>query len=170
MAAALAGAIAACSQGGASGGSEEAVANRIVDVGGVLDLDDATLKAVVNAQVQAIGFERPNLTPAQAEELSKAIRANIDAELPNLRKTMSTHLVEAFEPGELQVFLDFVGAKESKVVKEKIGLVTQQSLAAADEMTMKAVEKAVTDAKLPPPTDPNQPAVPGVVKPSNPQQ
>jgi len=173
MAAAMAGVLAACSQGGANsagGGSEETLATKIVEHDGVLELGDDTLKQVVDAQVQAIGSERPNLTPAQAEQLGTAIRANIEAALPDLKKEMSGHLVETFEPKELEVFLAFISAEEHEAVKQKIMMVTQQSLASADQMTMKAVEKAIADAKLPPPVDPNQPAVPGVVRPNNPQQ
>jgi hypothetical protein len=166
MAAVLAGALAGCSQG--SGQSEEAMATKIVDAGGVLNLDDETLKQVVSSHVQQIAFERPNLAPAQADEVAKAIRANIDAALPELEKKIVAQLVEALEPKELEALLAFVSVRES--VTEKMGLVSQQSLAAADEMTVKAVEKAVADAKLPPPVDPNAPAVPGVLKPNNPQQ
>src|SRR5262245_34325382 len=62
-------ALAACSQGGvASGGpTKEAVAAKIVDAQGVLDLGDSTLKEVINGQIQAVGFDHPSLTPEQAE-------------------------------------------------------------------------------------------------------
>jgi hypothetical protein len=169
MAAALAGALAACSQGGVSG-SEDELAAKIVDVGGVLNIDEATIKQVVDGHTQMIAMQRGNLTPAQAEQISAGIKANIDAALPDLKKEMAGQLVEIFEPKELAVFLAFVAAEEHESIKQKIAMVTQQSLAAADEMTMKAVDKAVADAKLPPPVDPTQPAVPGVVKPNNPQQ
>jgi hypothetical protein len=168
MAAALAGALAACSQG--AGGSEEQLANKVVDVGGVLNLDENTIKQVVDGHVQMISAQQGNLSPQQAEQLATAIRTNIEAAVPDLKKEMAGHLIEAFEPKELEVYLAFVSAKEHEAVQQKINLVTQQSLAAADEMTMKAVEKAITDAKLPPPADPNAPAVPGVLKPNSPQQ
>jgi hypothetical protein len=166
--AAMAGLVAACSPGGVSGGSEETLANKIVDVGGVLNLDEDTIKQVVNGHVEMVSAQQGNLSPQQAEQLAGAIKANIEAAVPDLKKEMAGHLIEAFEPKELEVYLAFVSAKEHEAVQQKINLVTQQSLASADQMTMKAVEKAVTDAKLPPPVDPNQPAVPGVVKP--PQQ
>jgi hypothetical protein len=166
MAAVLAGALAACSQG--SGQSEEAMATKIVDAGGVLQFDDETLKQVVAEEMQGIAFQRPSMTPAQADEVAKAIRANIDAALPAVKKEMVTQLVDAFEPGELEGLLAFVSVRE--VVSEKMGPIAEQSVVSTQAMLSTAVEKAVADAKLPPPVDPNAPAVPGVLKPGNPQQ
>ncbi len=174
--AAAACALAACSQGGvASGGAtEEAVAAKIVDAAGVLDLGESTLKEVVNAQIQLVGYDHPNLTPEQAEQLAAAIKKNIDEAMPNLKKEMSGFLAETFDKKELDTYFAFVGSKEGEQVKQKIPTVMEKSIAAADQMTTAAVQKALTDLKIPEAAPPQpaqpEPVVPGVVKkPTDPQ-
>lgn len=172
-------ALAACSQGGvASGGpTKEAVAAKIVDAQGVLDLGDSTLKEVINAQIQMVGFDHPNLTPEQAEKLSADIRKNIDEAMPGLKKEMAGYLAETFDKKELDTYFAFVGSKEGEQVKQKIPAVMEKSIAAADKMTTDAVQKAVAGAGLGPessgqpiPIPAPQPSVPGVVKkPTDPQ-
>jgi len=176
MTAAMLALLAGCSPGGSAGG-EDALAAKIVEAQGVLDLGDETLKQVVGSQMQSVAFEHPTISPEQAEKLQAAIRKNIEAEMPALKKDITGFLTEAFDQKELQTYYDFVGSKEGETIKDRIPPVMQKSLEAADAMTMKAVEKAVAEVMGPAPAAPTAPAVPGdapapaaePAKPTNPQ-
>src|ERR1700754_4355306 len=109
--------------------SEEELATRIVDAGGVLSLDKETLEQVIGNQVRSAGFEHPDMTPEQQVKLSTAIRSQIETALPELKKQMVGFLVESFEPAELQSYHDFVAAKEQAKIKETMPSVMQMSLA-----------------------------------------
>lgn len=142
--AAMAAGLAACSPGGAAG-SEEELAAKIVDAQGVLDLGEETVSSVVDAQLQGIVMETPDITPEQASKLEASIRENIEAELPALRKEIAGLLGEAFDARELQIYYDFVGSKEGETIKDRIPPVMEKSLEAADAMTTKAVDKAIAE-------------------------
>lgn len=162
--------LAGCGPGGGSAGGEDALATRIVEAQGVLDLGEETLAQVVGSQMQSVAFERPNISPEQVEKLQAAIRKNIEAEMPMLKKEISGFLTEAFDQKELQTYYDFVGSKEGETIKDRIPPVMQKSLEAADAMTMKAVEKAVAEVMGPPPADPAAPAPAAEpAKPTDPQ-
>jgi hypothetical protein len=182
--AAVACGLAACGSGGGGGSTaagtspaEEKIATQIVDVGGVIDITDATIKEVAMGQVQMAAMQIPDLKPEQAEALASAIEKHIQAEVPNLKKQMATYLAEAFNEKELQTYYDFVGSKEGETIKDRVPPVMQQSVAAADAMTSMAVQKAMDELKLAPPAPPQQQqlppassnAPPGVLKPTNPQ-
>ena len=81
--------------------------------------------------------------------MQAAIRKNIDAELPALKKEMGAHLTEAFSESELKTYQAFVAApKEGETsIKDRMSAVMQKSIEAADAMTSKAVEKAVAEVK-----------------------
>lgn len=136
--------LAACSPAGPKA-SEEELAAKIVDAQGVLDLGEQTLMEVVNAQIQSVAMQTPNLTQEQGQKLQAAIRANIEAELPALKKDMAGFLAETFDAKELQTYYDFVGSTEGDTIKNRIPPVMQKSLEAADKMTTKAVDKAVAE-------------------------
>jgi hypothetical protein len=182
--AAVACGLAACGSGGGGGSTaagtspaEEKIATQIVDVGGVIDITDATIKEVAMGQVQMAAMQIPDLKPEQAEALASAIEKHIQAEVPNLKKQMAIYLAEAFNEKELQTYYDFVGSKEGETIKDRVPPVMQQSVAAADAMTSMAVQKAMEELKLAPPAPPEQQqlppassnAPPGVLKPTNPQ-
>jgi hypothetical protein len=150
--------LAACSPAGPKG-SEEELAAKIVDAQGVLDLGEQTLMEVVNAQIQSVAMQNPNLTQEQGQKLQAAIRANIEAELPALKKDMAGFLAETFDAKELQTYYDFVGSTEGDTIKNRIPPVMQKSLEAADKMTTKAVDKAVAEV-MGAPADAAAPAAP----------
>jgi len=150
--------LAACSPAGPKG-SEEELATKIVDAQGVLDLGEQTLMEVVNAQIQSVAMQNPNLTQEQGQKLQAAIRANIEAELPALKKDMAGFLAETFDARELQTYYDFVGSTEGDTIKNRIPPVMQKSLEAADKMTTKAVDKAVAEV-MGAPADAAAPAAP----------
>ena len=149
--------LAGCGPSGGSAGGEDALATKIVDAQGVLDLGEETLAQVVGSQMQSVAFEHPNISPEQVEKLQTAIRKNIEAEMPGLKKNISGFLTEAFDQKELQTYYDFVGSKEGDTIKDRIPPVMQKSLEAADAMTTKAVEKAVAEVMGPAPADPAAP-------------
>jgi hypothetical protein len=153
--------LAGCGPSGGSAAGEDALATKIVEAQGVLDLGEDTLKQVIGAQMQSVAFEHPDISPEQAEKLSAAIRKNIEAEMPGLKKNISGFLTEAFDQKELQTYYDFVGSKEGDTIKDRIPPVMQKSLEAADAMTTKAVEKAVAEVMGPAPADPAALAAPG---------
>jgi hypothetical protein len=162
-------ALAACGQGGAgkteeagaTSPAEEKVATEIVDAGGVLLLGDDTLSQVVGGQMQYVAMQNPDLTPEQLEQVHAAIRKNIDAELPALKKEMGANLAAAFNESELKTYLAFVAAKEGETsVKDRVPDVMQKSIEAADAMTSKAVEKAVAEVKGATPATPADGAAP----------
>jgi hypothetical protein len=152
--------LAGCGPSGGSAGGEDALATKIVEAQGVLDLGEETLNQVVGSQIQAVAFEHPNISPEQAEKLQAAIRKNIEAEMPALKKNISGLLIEAFDQKELQTYYDFVGSKEGDTIKDRIPPVMQKSLEAADAMTTKAVEKAVAEVMGPAPAAPTAPVAP----------
>jgi hypothetical protein len=163
-------ALAACGQGGgsaktneagATSPAEEKVATEIVDAGGVLMLGDDTLSQVVGGQMQYVAMQNPDLTPEQLEQVHTAIRKNIDAELPALKKEMGANLAAAFNESELKTYLAFVAAKEGETsVKDRVPDVMQKSIEAADAMTSKAVEKALAEVKGAAPAAPADGAAP----------
>ena len=168
---AAAAALAACGQsgGGATGEAgatspaEEKVASEIVEAGGVLTLGEETLSQVAGGQMQMVVMQNPDLTQEQLEQVHVAIRKNMDAEIPALKKEMGAHLTEAFSESELKTYQAFVAApKEGESIKDRTSLVMQKSVEAAEAMTMKAVEKAVADVKsaAPAPPAPADAAVP----------
>jgi hypothetical protein len=158
--------LAACSPAG----NEDELAAKIVDAQGVLDLGDETLSQVVGAQLQGIAMQNPGITPEQGAKLEAEIRKNIEVDLPALKKEMAGFLGEAFDAKELQTYYDFVGSKEGDTIKDRIPPVMEKSLAAADAMTTKAVDKAVADVVGAAPVAPADGAVPeDSAKPTNPQ-
>jgi hypothetical protein len=169
MLAAMAAGLAACSPGGPSG-SEEELAGKIVDAHGVLDLDEETVATVVGAQLQGVVMQTPNITPEQAEKLQAAIRSNVNAELPALKKEIAGFLDETFDAKELQTFYAYVGSEEGRAIKTRMPDVMQKSLEAADQMTMKAVNKAMADIVGPAPSASAPPAdgAPAPTQPGNP--
>ncbi|HEY7798343.1 MAG TPA: hypothetical protein VIA80_06240 [Hyphomonadaceae bacterium] len=169
LATVVAAALAACGQGGAAkteeagatSPAEEKVATEIVDAGGVLLLGDETLSQVVGGQMQYVAMQNPDLTPEQLEQVHAAIRKNIDAELPALKKEMGANLAAAFNESELKTYLAFVAAKEGETsVKDRVPDVMQKSIEAADSMTSKAVEKAIAEVKGATPATPADGAAP----------
>jgi hypothetical protein len=149
-------ALAACGQGGGGAKTEEAgatspaeekVATEIVDAGGVLMLGEETLSQVAGGQMQMVVMQNPELTPEQLEQVHAAIRKNMDAEIPALKKEMSGHLTEAFSESELKTYQAFVTAKEGESIQERSQQVMQKSVASAEAMTAKAVEKAIAEVK-----------------------
>jgi hypothetical protein len=142
-----------CGQGG--GGStaegtspaEEKIAAEIVDGDGVLTLDSATLDQVVAGQAQYLSFEHPDLTPEQAQAVTAAIRANIEAALPGLKKEMAGYLAETYNEKELDTYHAFIAGEAGQSIKDRAPEVMQKSIAAADAMTTAAVEKALADVK-----------------------
>ncbi len=158
--------LAACSPAGPTG-SEEELAAKIVDAQGVLDLGEQTLMEVVNAQIQSVAMQNPNLTQEQGQKLQAAIRANIEAELPALKKDMAGFLDEAFDAKQLQTLYDYVGSTEGDAIKKGMPPVMQKSLEAADKMTTNAVDKAVAEVM----GAPAAPATPAAehAKPTKPQ-
>jgi len=162
--------LAACSPAGGAAGNEDELAAKIVDAQGVLDLGDETLSQVVGAQLQSIAMQNPGITPEQGAKLEAEIRKNIEADLPALKKEMAGFLGEAFDAKELQTYYDFVGSKEGETIKDRIPPVIEKSLAAADAMTTKAVDKAVADVVGAAPVAPADGATPAdPAKPTNPQ-
>jgi hypothetical protein len=169
LATVVAAALTACGQGGAgkteeagaTSPAEEKVATEIVDAGGVLLLGDETLSQVVGGQMQYVAMQNPDLTPEQLEQVHAAIRKNIDAELPALKKEMGANLAAAFNESELKTYLAFVAAKEGETsVKDRVPDVMQKSIEAADSMTSKAVEKAIAEVKGATPATPADGAAP----------
>jgi hypothetical protein len=165
MLAAMATGLTACSPGGPSG-SEEELATKIVDADGVLDLGEETISSVIGAQLQGVAMQTPDITPEQAGKLEAAIRKNIDAELPALKKEIAGFLGETFDAKELQTYYDFVGSKEGDTIKDRIPPVMEKSLAAADAMTTKAVDKAMAEIIGTPPATPATPASPADATPA----
>ena len=163
-------ALAACGQGGGAAKTEEAgatspaeekVATEIVDAGGVLTLGEETLSQVAGGQMQLVVMQNPDLTQAQLEQVHAAIRKNIDAEIPALKKQMGAHLTETFSESELKTYQAFVTPpKEGESIKDRTSLVMQKSIEAADAMTSKAVEKAVAEVKGAAPAAPADGAAP----------
>jgi iron uptake system EfeUOB component EfeO/EfeM len=164
-------ALAACGQSGGGGAAkteeagaksspaEEKVATEVVDAGGVLMLGDETISQVIGGAVQMVAMQNPDMTPEQLEKVQTAIRKNIDAELPGLKKEMGAHLTEAFSEGELKTYQAFVTApKEGESIKDRTSAVMQKSIESADAMTSKAVEKAVAEVKGAAPVAPAAPA------------
>jgi hypothetical protein len=161
--------LAGCGQGG--GGStaegtspaEEKVATEIVEKHGVLTLDDATLDEVVGGQAQFLSFEHPDLTPEQAQGLTTAIRANIEAALPGLKKEMAGYLAETYSAKELDTYHAFIAGEAGQSIKDRAPDVMQKSIAAADAMTTAAVEKALAEVKpaAAAPSDSDAPPVDG---------
>jgi hypothetical protein len=106
-------------------------------------------------------MQNPDLTPEQLEQVHTAIRKNIDAELPALKKEMGANLAAAFNESELKTYLAFVAAKEGETsVKDRVPDVMQKSIEAADAMTSKAVEKALAEVKGAAPAAPADGAAP----------
>ena len=158
-------------EAGATSPAEEKVATEIVDAGGVLMLGEDTLSQVVGGQLQFVAMQNPDMTPEQLEQVQAAIRKNIDAELPALKKEMSAHLTEAFNESELKTYQAFVAAKEGETsVKDRVPEVMQKSIAAADAMTSKAVEKAIAEVKGAAPAAPADGAAPAAPAKPNEQQ
>ena len=164
-------ALAACGQGGsgaakteeagAASPAEEKVATDIVNAGGVLMLSEETLAQVTGGQMQYVAMQNPDLTPDQLEKVHAAIRKHIDAELPALKKEMGTHLAGTFNESELKTYLAFVSAKEGETsIKDRVPAVMEKSIAAADAMTSKAVEKALAEVKGAAPAAPADGAAP----------
>jgi hypothetical protein len=171
--AAVAAGLAACSPSAPSGNEAETAA-KIVDAEGVLDLDDETVSSVVGAQLQGVVMQTPNVTPEQAKKLETAIRKNIEADLPTLKKEIAGFLDEAFDAKELQTFYAYVGSKEGQAIKERMPPVMQKSLEAADAMTTKAVDKAIAEVigaapSMPAPPADGSPAPAEPVNPTKPQ-
>lgn len=143
--------LAGCGQG--DGGStaegtspaEEKVASDIVEKHGVLTLDDGTLSEVVAGQVQYLSYEHPDLTPEQATALTAAIRANIEAALPGLKKEMAGYLAETYNEKELNTYHAFIAGEAGDSIKDRAPDVMQKSIEAADAMTTAAVEKALAE-------------------------
>jgi hypothetical protein len=150
-------ALTACGQGGggaktgeagATSPAEEKVATEIVEAGGVLTLGEETLSQVAGGQMQMVVMQNPDLTQQQLEQVHAAIRKNMDAELPALKKEMGGHLTEAFSESELKTFQAFVAApKDGESIQARGQLVMQKSVESAEAMTAKAVEKAVAEVK-----------------------
>jgi hypothetical protein len=168
---AAAAALAACGQSGggaakagengATSPAEEKVATEIVDAGGVLTLDEETLSQVAGGQMQMVVMQNPDLTQEQLEKIHAAIRTNIDAEIPALKKQMSAHLAETFSESELKTYQAFVAPPtEGESIKDRVPEVMEKSIAAADAMTSKAVEKAVAEVKGAAPAAPADDAAP----------
>ena len=163
-------ALTACGQGsggakteeaGATSPAEEKVATQIVDAGGVLMLSDETLSQVAGGQMQMVVMQNPDMTQEQLEKVHAAIRKNIDAELPALKKEMGSHLATTFSESELKTYLAFVAAKEGETsVKDRVGDVMQKSIESAEAMTTKAVEKALAEVKGGAPAAPADAAAP----------
>jgi hypothetical protein len=163
-------ALAACGQNGGGAKTEEAgatspaeekVATEIVDAGGVLTLGEETLSQVAGGQMQLVVMQNPDLTQEQLEQVHAAIRKNMDAELPALKKEMGAHLTEAFSESELKTYQAFVTPpKEGESIKDRTSGVMQKSIEAADAMTAKAVEKAIAEVKGAAPAAPADGAAP----------
>lgn len=142
-----------CGQGGegstAEGTSpaEEKIASEIVENHGVLTLDDATLDEVVAGQAQFLSYEHPDLTPEQAQAVSAAIRSNIEAALPGLKKDMAGYLAETYDEKELNTYHAFIAGEAGESIKDRAPEVMQKSIEAADAMTMAAVQKALAEVK-----------------------
>jgi hypothetical protein len=117
-------------------------------------------------------MENPDLTPEQLTALSAAIRKNIDAALPDLKKEMTGYLAEAFNEAELKTYQAFVTTpSQGDSIKDRVPEVMQKSIAAADAMTSTAVQKALEEVKpaasAAAPTSDAAPAEPA--KPTDPQ-
>ncbi len=144
--------LAGCGQSGGSTAegtspAEEKLAAEIVDKHGVLTLDDATLDEVVAGQAQFLSFEHPDLTPEQAQAITTAIRTNIEAALPGLKKEMAGYLAQTYSEKELDTYHAFIAGEAGKSIKDRAPDVMQKSIAAADAMTTAAVEKAMAEVK-----------------------
>jgi hypothetical protein len=163
-------ALAACGQGGGSAKTEEAgatspaeekLATAIVDAGGVLELGEEVLSQVAGGQMQMVMMQNPDLTPDQLEKVHTAIRKNMDEEIPALKKEMGGHLAEAFSEGELKTYQAFVTPpKEGESIQQRSAAVMQKSVASAEAMTQKAVEKALAEVKGAAPAAPADGAAP----------
>jgi hypothetical protein len=129
--------------GGGSSLSEEKLADEIVEAGGVISLDKETLEQVITYQLQNASALHPDLTPEQQVKLSTAIRGEIEKGVPELKKQMASFLVEKLDQKELANYHAFVTASEQKKIKTEMPSVMQMSLAAADAMTLKAVNNAM---------------------------
>jgi hypothetical protein len=134
--------LAACSGAGPTL-SEEKLAEEIVEAGGVINLDKETLEQVITMNLQGVSMQNPDLTPEQQVKLSTAIRGEIEKGVPDLKKQMASFLVEKFEQKELASYHAFVTAPEQERIKTEMPSVMQMSIAAADAMTLKAVDNAM---------------------------
>jgi hypothetical protein len=135
-------ALAACSGAGPTL-SEEKLAEEIVEAGGVINLDKETLEQVITMNLQGVSMQNPDLTPEQQVKLSSAIRGEIEKGVPELKKQMAGFLVEKFDQKELANYHAFVTATEQEKIKTEMPSVMQMSIAAADAMTLKAVDNAM---------------------------
>jgi hypothetical protein len=129
--------------GGGSNLSKEKLADEIVEAGGVISLDKETLERVITIQLQDATAQNPTLTPEQQVKLSTALRGEIEKGVVDLKKQMAGFLVEKFDQKELANYHAFVTATEQQKIKTEMPSVMQMSLAAADAMTMKAVNNAM---------------------------
>lgn len=132
----------ACSAGGPKL-SEEKLAEEIVEAGGVINLDKETLEQVITMNLQGVAAQHPDLSPEAQVKLSTAIRGEIEKGVPELKKQMAAYLVEKFDQPELENYHAFVTAKAQQKIKTEMPSVMQMSIAAADAMTLKAVDNAM---------------------------
>jgi hypothetical protein len=139
--------LAACSGAGPTL-SEEKLAEEIVEAGGVINLDKETLEQVITMNLQGVSMQNPDLTPEQQVKLSTAIRGEIEKGVPDLKKQMAGFLVEKFDQKELVNYHAFVTATEQQKIKTEMPSVMQMSIAAADAMTLKAVDNAMKSEGL----------------------
>lgn len=134
--------VAGCSAGGPKL-SEEKLAEEIVEAGGVINLDKETLEQVITMNLQGVAMQNPTLTPEQQVKLSTSIRGEIEKGVPELKKQMAAFLVEKFDQKELENYHAFVTSPVQTKIKTEMPSVMQMSIAAADAMTMKAVDTAM---------------------------
>jgi hypothetical protein len=168
---AIAGAVltlAACQPVGAPQG-EERLAAKIADV---VITDDIVVE-FARQQVQGLMYQG-SISQDQVNQTLIAINREMEAKLPDVRKTLVASLTREYNIKELDFLHKLLVSKEGKAVQEKQQTVMQDPMAQLDGFAREAATKAVarvnsawpTGANPAPPPQPEPQLPPGMVLPN----
>jgi hypothetical protein len=147
---AMAAVLAACGQAGGGGPAmtEEQLAAAIVDAEEVLGFGPEVIDNAVAGQLQVVAAEHPTLPPAEQEKIVAALRKEIEAGIPDLKRQITGFLVESYDEKELKVWYDYTNHPEHETIKAKFESLLLTSLAATDSAMLKARKEALVSAGI----------------------
>lgn len=133
-------AVSACTPVGAPLG-EERIASKIADV--VLT-PDMTRQFVIQS-VQGLMYQGA-IQQDQANQVGLSVSREVEASMPELKKTLVASLTKEFNIKELDFLLKLLTSKEGAAVTQKNEAVMQETMTQLDSLSREAATKAV--AKL----------------------
>ena len=130
-------AVSACTPVGAPLG-EERIATKIADVVLTGDMTRQFVIQSVQGQMYQGGIQQD-----QANQVLIAVSREVEAKLPDVKKTLVASLTKEFNIKELEFLLKLLTSKEGAAVTQKNELVMQETMTQLQGLTSEAATKAV---------------------------